>query len=79
MVKTYIALTPNTNHGSSVIIPMYNEEDNVLITLKEVKKVLKTCESYQIIAVNDGSSDRTLELLEEYARENPELVYLIIQ
>ena len=60
----------------SVIIPMYNEEDNVLITLKEVKKVLKTCGSYQIIAVDDGSSDRTLELLEEYARENPELVVL---
>ncbi len=60
----------------SVIIPMYNEEDNVLITLKEVKKVLKTCGSYQIIAVDDGSSDRTLPLLEEYARENSELLVL---
>ncbi|MGI6464777.1 MAG: glycosyltransferase [Methanobacterium sp.] len=60
----------------SVIIPMYNEEDNVFITLNEVKKVLKTCGNYQIIAVDDGSSDRTLELLEEYARENPELVVL---
>lgn len=60
----------------SLIIPMYNEEDNVLITLNEVKKVLQTYESYQILAVDDGSSDRTLELLEEFASENPELVVL---
>ncbi|MDY9922735.1 glycosyltransferase family 2 protein [Methanobacterium sp.] len=60
----------------SLIIPMYNEEDNVLITLNEVKKVLETYPSYQILAVDDGSSDQTLALLEEYASENPELVVL---
>lgn len=60
----------------SLILPMYNEEDNVIITLNEVKKVLQTFESYQIVAVDDGSSDRTLELLEEYAQENPELLVL---
>ena len=60
----------------SLILPMYNEEDNVIITLNEVKKVLQTYESYQIVAVDDGSSDRTLELLEEYARETPELLVL---
>ena len=60
----------------SLIIPMYNEEENVLITLEEVKKVLKTCGSYQIIAVDDGSSDQTLALLEEFASENPELMVL---
>jgi glycosyltransferase involved in cell wall biosynthesis len=60
----------------SLILPMYNEEDNVIITLNEVKKVLQTFESYQIVAVDDGSSDRTLELLEEYARETPELLVL---
>jgi len=60
----------------SLIIPMYNEEDNVLITLNEVKKVLETYPSYQIVAVDDGSSDQTLALLEEYASENPELVIL---
>lgn len=60
----------------SLIIPMYNEEDNVLITLNEVKKVLKTYPSYQILAVNDGSRDKTLSLLEEFAHENPELEVL---
>jgi dolichol-phosphate mannosyltransferase len=60
----------------SLIIPMYNEEDNVLVTLEEVKKVLKTYDSYQIVAVDDGSSDQTLRLLEEFREENPELEVL---
>ncbi len=55
---------------------MYNEEENVLVTLNEVKKVLKNFESYQIIAVDDGSSDETLTLLEEFASENSELIVL---
>lgn len=60
----------------SLIIPMYNEEENVLITLEQVKKVLKNYDSYQILAVDDGSYDRTRELLEEYAEDNPELTVL---
>ncbi|MBI4813524.1 MAG: glycosyltransferase, partial [Methanobacterium sp.] len=60
----------------SLIIPMYNEEDNVLITLNEVKKVLETYQSYQIVSVDDGSSDQTLALLEEFASDNSELVVL---
>ena len=57
----------------SVIIPMYNEEDNVLPTLNEVKDVLKKYEHWQILAVDDGSSDGTLDLLEEYSSKNLEV------
>ena len=60
----------------SVIIPMYNEEENVLLTLQEVKNVLGQNSPYQIIAVDDGSSDNTLTLLEQYASENPEVEVL---
>lgn len=60
----------------SLIIPMYNEEENVLITLDQVNEVLKNYDSYQILAVDDGSCDRTRELLEEYAKDNPELTVL---
>ena len=60
----------------SLIIPMYNEEDNVLITLNEVKKILKAYSSYQIIAVDDGSNDKTLAILEDYALKNPALEVL---
>lgn len=60
----------------SVIIPMYNEEENVLHTLQEVKNVLRQYSPFQIIAVDDGSADNTLTLLEQYASENQEVEVL---
>lgn len=60
----------------SVIIPMYNEEENVLHTLQEVKNVLRQYSPFQIIAVDDGSADNTFTLLEQYASENQEVEVL---
>lgn len=54
----------------SVIIPMYNEEDNALRTLTEVNSVLKVYDDYEIIAVDDGSKDQTFKLANEYASSN---------
>ncbi len=54
----------------SVIIPMYNEEDNVLRTLVEVNRVLKDYDNYEILVVDDGSTDETFRLAEEFASDN---------
>ncbi|UTB33259.1 MAG: glycosyltransferase family 2 protein [Methanobacterium sp. ERen5] len=54
----------------SVIIPMFNEEDNALRTLTEVNSVLKEYDDYEIIAVDDGSKDQTFRLANEYASNN---------
>ncbi|SCG86013.1 glycosyltransferase [Methanobacterium congolense] len=54
----------------SVIIPMYNEEDNVQRTLQEVNNSLKDYKNYEILAVNDGSKDNTYKLLKEFSSEN---------
>jgi glycosyltransferase involved in cell wall biosynthesis len=62
----------------SVIIPMYNEEDNVLRTLVEVNKVMKDYEDYEILVVDDGSKDETYRLAEEFSSDNP-YVHLIKQ
>jgi len=47
----------------SIVVPVYNEEGNVAKLHQEIKEV---CESnqyeYEIIFVNDGSSDRTEEI-----------------
>lgn len=55
----------------SVIIPMYNEEENAPATIKAVDESLGElgC-SYEIIPVNDGSSDHTLEVLREISQKN---------
>jgi glycosyltransferase involved in cell wall biosynthesis len=46
----------------SVIIPAYNAERTILQTIESVQK--QTFKDLEIIVINDGSSDRTLELLE---------------
>ncbi|KKS94769.1 MAG: Glycosyltransferase group 2 family protein [Candidatus Collierbacteria bacterium GW2011_GWB1_44_6] len=43
----------------SVVIPVYNEEGNVLPLFKEIKKVMTRLGSFEIIFVNDGSTDNT--------------------
>ncbi len=54
----------------SVIVPMYNEEDNVANTLSQVNTVMKKYENYEIIAVDDGSKDNTFQLAEKFGKKN---------
>ncbi|MBU4466956.1 glycosyltransferase family 2 protein [Patescibacteria group bacterium] len=50
----------------SVIIPAYNEESRLNNTLKEIDAYLKTQSYlYEIVVVNDGSKDRTAEVVNE--------------
>ena len=53
----------------SLVVPMYYEEKVVNECYKRLTEVLKKIENYdyEIIFVNDGSKDKTLELLEEIA------------
>jgi dolichol-phosphate mannosyltransferase len=55
----------------SVIIPMFNESENVESTLNRVKQALASFKgTYEIIAVNDGSLDNTLEILNRLAEQD---------
>ncbi|OGP90876.1 MAG: hypothetical protein A2157_05375 [Deltaproteobacteria bacterium RBG_16_47_11] len=55
----------------SIVIPMYNEAENVESTLKRIEETLSTFNgSYEIIPVNDGSTDNTLEILSKEAEKN---------
>jgi len=48
----------------SVIVPAYNEEKRLLKTLEEIDKYLSRQDySYEIIVVNDGSADKTAEIV----------------
>ncbi len=53
----------------SVIIPAYNAERTILETIASVQQ--QTCSDFEIIVINDGSTDRTLELLSSV--EDPRL------
>ena len=62
----------------SVVIPMYYEEEVALECYVRTKKVLISLKEFEheIIFVNDGSKDKTLEILEEIA-ENDKKVKVI--
>lgn len=47
-------------------IPCYNEENTLPITLAELPSEIPGIDSIEILIVNDGSTDRTLEAAEEY-------------
>ncbi len=60
--------------GISAVIPLYNEEENVPVLLERLVPVLGSLtEDWEIILVNDGSSDRTQTVLEQYAQEEPRI------
>ena len=55
----------------SIIIPAYNEEKTVTAIIEKVKSVsLPPGISREIIIVNDGSKDKTAEILNSYAGDN---------
>lgn len=58
----------------SVIIPVYNEEKVLLETHKGITKVMQSCgESYELIFIDDGSTDNTARLLEQLVDEDDHL------
>jgi glycosyltransferase involved in cell wall biosynthesis len=58
----------------SVVLPAYNEADNLVELVPEIVSSMNTAGvSFEIIVVDDGSSDRTLEVLGQLRNEHPEL------
>jgi len=56
----------------SVVIPCFNEEVNIYGNIKKIYQYLQNnFENFEIIAVNDGSNDRTLEELKKIQEEMP--------
>ncbi len=59
----------------SVVIPIYNEEENIQLLYDELKEVLQGIDrSYEIVFVDDGSSDRSLEFLERIQQQDPRVI-----
>jgi len=58
----------------SIIIPMFNEADNAESTLMKVEEALASFDgTYEIIPVNDGSLDHTLQTLNRLAEQDRKL------
>src|SRR5574340_217226 len=57
----------------SVILPVFNEEPVVAKTLEALQRSDYPSDRMEVLAINDGSTDGTLAVLEEYARNWPQL------
>ncbi len=61
----------------SLIIPCYNEQEALPIFFEEVTKVMDNIDAdYQLIFVNDGSKDNTLNILREFSEKDSHVKYL---
>lgn len=52
-----------------IIIPAHNEEKNIFFTLTSL--VNQTYQNFKIVVVNDGSTDKTQSIVEEFASDHP--------
>ncbi|MET3536073.1 glycosyltransferase family 2 protein [Chryseobacterium limigenitum] len=57
----------------SVIIPMYNAEETVIKALNSVKFQTYDVGEFEVIVINDGSTDGSKILVENYIKVNPEI------
>lgn len=62
----------------SVAVPLFNEEQGVPELVRRIGDVLRTVPGgpHEMLFIDDGSSDRTFELLSEAARRDPRIVVI---
>lgn len=60
----------------SLIVPCYNEQESLPIFYEEVTKVVEKMNTeYELVLVNDGSRDKTLEVMRELAAKDSHVKY----
>ncbi len=58
----------------SVFLPAYNEESNIEKTIFQIEEVLKViADDWEILVINDGSLDKTGEIVKKLIKNNPRL------
>jgi glycosyltransferase involved in cell wall biosynthesis len=69
----------HANHGLdlSLVIPVYNEQENVSLLIEEIHASVRPLGlSYEIVLIDDGSRDQSFALLQAAARTDPALTLI---
>ena len=62
----------------SIIIPAYNEEESLPFLYERLEKLMNTMENYkfEILFVNDGSKDKTIQIIKELRQKDERICYV---
>lgn len=67
-------IPPAEAKSLSVFFPAFNEEENIEKTVSDAVLVLKKLDlEWEILVINDGSRDKTEEVVEKLAKQNPRI------
>jgi len=67
------------NPDVSVVIPVYNEEDGLPLLFERLYPALDALRrSYEVVFVDDGSSDRSVALLREQFQKRPDVTRVVV-
>lgn len=60
----------------SIIVPLLNEEESLRPLINEIKKVMRTIVAdYEVLLIDDGSTDNSLKVIKEYAKSDPKIKF----
>lgn len=69
---------PESRMELSIVIPIYNEEENIVSLVGEILNALKDFkESYEVVLVDDGSKDNSLPLMKQLHKEYPDIMQYV--
>ncbi len=64
-------------NGLSLIVPCYNEQEALPLFYKEVTKVMSKLDyEYEVLLINDGSNDETLNIMKKIASTDDHIKYI---
>ena len=70
----------NSNVALSIVVPIYNEEESLPFLVNQLLEVLQPMEeTFELVLVNDGSSDKSAEVIKNLSFEIPELVGVLLR
>ncbi len=63
----------------SIVVPVYNEEENIVLLYDAILKAVKNIKMpWELILVDDGSQDNSLEKIKELVNKNPEKIQAVV-
>ena len=70
----------NSNVTLSIVVPIYNEEESLPFLVNQLLEVLQPMdETFELVLVNDGSSDNSAEVIRKLSFDIPELVGVLLR